>query len=668
LVKVREDVVRRGDGSIDIPAWIDDLVGRHPHLDAAAIGAACTLVAGLDHRVQTHLERGIELAEMVGELHLDSASVCAALTYRPVREGVLTLERTRAVLGDDVAHLLEEVLRMATTSLLEMNNSRLQTTQRRDQADNVRRMLIAMIDDARVAVLKLSERVVALRAAKHDDEARQQRIGREAHLVFAPLANRLGIWQLKWELEDLALRYLAPDIYLGIARQLDGKRAEREQQIADLAGALENQLREGGIHATVYGRAKHIYSIWRKMRTKNVDLTRVYDVRALRVVVPDIAQCYAALGVIHTQWRHVPSEFDDYIAAPKENGYRSIHTAVIGPDGKTLEVQIRTRAMHEEAELGVCAHWAYKDGEAEARPYAEKMNWLRQVVEWREDVESARERYDGGRDLGEELSQLFRDERIFVSTPKGHVIDLLDGATPVDFAYRVHSEIGHRCRGALVDGVETPLNVPLATGQRVEILTGDSAAPPRYWLEEHLGFVRSARAREKIRDWHRARDPQRNEAEGRSLVVDLVQRMGAQEPDAGAWQQAAESLGCDDAETLCRAVGAGDRQTLDVIEALRLRVGPARQLALLSGPDPDDEWQCRIAIRADDRSGLLRDITDVLGQLGVSLLANTGRVDPESGLARLSLDIRGIGPRQLAIIIDRIAHIAGIRDVRADPI
>lgn len=603
----------------------------------------------------------MELAELAADLHLDTASVCAGLLYRAVRAEAVTVARARERLGDDVAHLLEEVLRMASTSLLEMNNSRLQTSQRRDQADNVRRMLIAMIDDARVAVLKLSERVVALRAAKHDDEGRQHRIGREAHLVFAPLANRLGIWQLKWELEDLALRYLAPDIYLDIARQLDGRRAERERQIAELAAALEAQLRDRGIDAVVHGRAKHIYSIWRKMRTKNVPIDQVYDVRALRVIVPDIGQCYASLGVIHTQWRHVPTEFDDYIAAPKDNGYRSIHTAVVGPDGKTLEVQIRTAEMHEEAELGVCAHWAYKDGDAEVRPYAEKMNWLRQVVEWRDDVQGGSER-----DLGEELQALFRDERIFVSTPKGHVIDLAEGSTAVDFAYRVHSEIGHRCRGALVDGRTVPLNVPLATGQRVEVLTGDEPAPPRDWLDEHLGYVRSGRAREKIRDWYRARDNVINEAEGRQRLLDMLRRLANPDPGDSDWARASALLGFSDAAAMWRAVGCGDCQTLDALEALVPDAGAARQLDLLSGAEIGEASRCRLAIEANDRSGLLRDVTEVLGHLGVSLLANSGRADPATGRARLSLEIAWTGVRKLATIIGRLNHLDGILDVRVE--
>jgi GTP pyrophosphokinase len=604
----------------------------------------------------------MELAELVSELRLDTVAVAAALAYRPVRAAVVPLSRVAEVLGDDVADLLDDILRMATTSLLEMSNTRLQTSERRDQADNVRRMLIAMIDDARVAVLKLAERVVALRSAKHHSEERKQRIAKEAHLVFAPLANRLGIWQIKWELEDLALRYLAPDIYRNIARQLDGRREERERQIAGIALQLESELRASGIEATVTGRAKNIYSIWRKMQAKQVTFGEVYDVRAVRVLVPDIAQCYAALGVIHTQWRHVPSEFDDYVAAPKENGYRSIHTAVIGPDARTLEVQIRTLEMHEQAELGVCAHWSYKDSGSEDRPYAEKMNWLRQVVEWRDEVQQS-----AGSDLGEELRQLFRDERIFVSTPRGHVLDLATGSTPVDFAYRVHTEIGHRCRGALVEGRPVPLNTRLATGQRVEILTRADAAPERSWLDNHLGYATSGRAREKIRDWFRSRPATVNEHEGRKRLTDLLDRLGLPAPGASAWEAAARCLAFEDSAGFWAAIGTGDCQTLDALEALHSAPSSsAGQLALLPNVvavEPGTSVS-RIELSAGDRRGLLRDVTEILNELHLSLLGNSGRVDEQTAQASLTLDVRANDLRELATAVDRLCHVDGVIDVR----
>jgi GTP pyrophosphokinase len=398
------------------------------------------------------------------------------------------------------------------------------------------------------------------------------------------------------------------------------------------------------------------------MRAKNVAFGEVYDVRAVRVLVSDIADCYAALGVIHTQWRHVPSEFDDYIAAPKDNGYRSIHTAVLGPDGRALEVQIRTVEMHEQAELGVCAHWSYKDGDAEDRPYSEKMNWLRQVVEWRDDVEQS-----VARDLGEELRQLFHDDRIFVSTPKGHVLDLAAGATAVDFAYRVHTEIGHRCRGAVVEGLPRALNQSLATGERVEILTDpEPASPQRSWLDGHLGYVRTGRAREKIQDWFRSRDPSVNEHDGRARLLSLLERLGLGEPALLRWQEAARSLEYDDPRSLCRAVGAGECQTLDALDALHPQAEFELQLELLPELGGGDRRTRAIEIRAEDRHGLLRDITQLLSGLGVSLLGNSGRVDPLTDQALIRLETRVGTLRELAILVDRLGHVEGVFEARVD--
>ncbi len=665
MVKVREEIPRREDGRIDISAWTGNLTREHGRLDPDRVLAACEFVDSLPHRGAIYLENGIELAELVADLEMDTSSVVAALAYRPVRAEDVEIAEIEAVMGEDVAHLLREVVRMATASILEMSNARLQTSERRDQVDNVRRMLIALINDARVAVLKIAERVVALRAAKSASDARRQRIAKEAHLIFAPLANRLGVWQLKWELEDLALRYLVPDVYMAIARQLDGRRAERERQVAEIAASLETQLRAQGIEATVTGRAKHIYSIWRKMQAKKVGLDKVHDVRAVRVLVGSIAECYASLGVIHTQWRHIPSEFDDYIAAPKENGYRSIHTAVMGPDGLTLEVQIRTREMHQEAELGVCAHWAYKDGEAVDRPYAEKMNWLRQVVEIGDAAD------DAGLDeglFGEELQQLFRDDRIFVYTPAGHVVDLTDGATPLDFAYRVHTEVGHRCRGAMVDGESRPLNSALQTGQRVEILTADDPAPRREWLEPHLGFVHTARARQKILEWFRGRGSAVNLAEGEALAGRMFSDLGVSNPPMSQWLAAAERLGFTDKATMMAAVGAGELTVLGLVDALFAGAPVERQLSLIPGAEEASGRGCRLVVEAPDREGLLLDIASLLRERRIPLLANTGGIDRQTGRAVISLEISFPGMSELAVVLGRLQNVEGVTAARRVPL
>jgi len=662
VVKVRSHLARLPDGRVDLDGWVAGLVALHGQLDPQALRAACRFVAALDNDESELLDAGMEFAELVANLQVDTASVVTALVYRALRSGAVDLPVVRSALGADVAHLAEEVMRMAAASLLEMSNARLQTSERRDQIENVRRMLVAMIDDARVAVLKLAERIVALRSAKNGSEVRQQRIAREAHLVFAPLANRLGIWQLKWELEDLALRYLAPDIYISIARQLDGRREERERQVAGIATELETKLRAQGIPAIVSGRAKHIFSIWRKMQSKHVGINQVYDVRAVRVLVDNIAQCYATLGVIHTQWRHVPSEFDDYIAAPKENGYRSIHTAVLCPDGMTLEVQIRTHEMHREAELGVCAHWSYKQGDPEDSPYAEKMNWLRQVVERRQGDEQISP-LAASTEFSDDLRQLFRDERIFVYTPRGHVVDLIASATPLDFAYRVHTAVGHRCRGALVDGEPTRLNAELATGQRVEILTGESQTPERDWLDLHLGYVRTARARQKLHEFFRSRPAEVNEREGRRRIEALLARTALFQPTASNWAVTASRLGFESAAALFRALGAADCQLLDVVDILDAEIrGEAPTLPAPAMGERAD--LVRIEIEAPDRQGLLRDIVRVLGELDLPLLANTGYVDPVRQLAIISLDISVTGARDRACLVDKLFHLDDVLDAR----
>ncbi|MEZ5558358.1 MAG: HD domain-containing protein [Pseudomonadales bacterium] len=671
MVKVRDNLPLRDDGSIDQQAWLQRLTADHVNLDEARIRRACELVRALVPRGEDYLRSGIELAELVAALRMDTASVMAAVCYRPVRAQALGVGVVAASLGEDTAHLVDEVVRMAATSILEMSNTALQTSEQRDQVENVRRMLVALINDARVAVIKLAERVVALRGAKNAAEARKRRIAREAHLIFAPLANRLGIWQLKWELEDLSLRYLAPDIYITIARQLDGRRDERERQVAEIAADLQAQLREQGIDASVSGRAKHIFSIWRKMQAKTVGIDGVYDVRAVRVLVPDIAQCYAALGVIHTQWRHIPSEFDDYVAVPKENGYRSIHTAVLGPDGKTLEVQIRTHEMHAEAELGVCAHWAYKEGGLDESSYTEKMNWLRQVVEWGNEA-SGTDTFNHG-EFGAELSQLFQDERIFVYTPRGHVVDLTTGATPVDFAYRVHTSVGHRCSAALVDGQQVPLNAPLETGQRVEIVTADEEAPDRDWLEEHLGFVRTARARKKILEWFRERAPEQNESDGLARLERM--RAALALPDTGRvdWVATARAMGFDAAPELFRAVGCGALSAAEVMQALQSEARREAQLDLIGlpqSPAPDSSGALSPArahslqLRALDRRGLLRDVTLLLSEMDVSLVGNSGRTDGDTGIATLVLDLQLPDLRRLAVLVDRLARIDGVVEVR----
>ena len=368
-------------------------------------------------------------------------------------------------------------------------------------------------------LIKLADRLHNMRTLRHLDIDRQRRIAQETLDIYAPLANRLGIWQIKWELEDLSMRYLEPEAYQSIAAQLAEKRQSREIYIAQVIDALERALADAGVTATVTGRSKHIYSIWRKMQRKHLGFDQIYDVRAVRILVDEEKDCYAALGVVHGLWRHIPREFDDYIANPKENLYRSLHTAVVGPEGLNLEVQIRTYEMHSHAELGVAAHWRYKEGGGTDAGYEEKIAWLRQLLEWREEERTATDFVDRFK------SEAFQD-RVYVLTPQGRIIDLPQGATPLDFAYAVHTEVGHRCRGAKVDGRMVPLTYSLQNGEQVEILTTKQGRPSRDWLNSHLGYLHTSRARARVRAWFKHQDYEHNLGAGRAILDRELQRVG----------------------------------------------------------------------------------------------------------------------------------------------
>ncbi|TWI14103.1 RelA/SpoT family protein [Aerolutibacter ruishenii] len=391
-------------------------------------------------------------------------------------------------------------------------------------SEGMRRLLLAIVRDLRVVSILLARQLARMRFADRlppDERTALAALTRDIH---APLANRLGIWQLKWELEDLAFRHLEPQTYQQIARLLDEKRVDRERYIEDVIATLRDAMAAQGVRADVAGRPKHIYSIWKKMKRKDVPIGEIYDLRAVRVLVDDLAACYAALGVVHATWTPIPSEFDDYIARPKSNDYRSLHTAVIGPEGKTLEVQIRTFDMHRQAELGVAAHWKYKEAGSQAADAAfdRKIAWMRRLLD--ASGENGREGDDA--QLAGALDTELVEDRVYVITPKGEVIDLPSGATPLDFAYHVHTEVGHRCRGAKVDGRIVPLDHVLRSGDRVEILTGKVAEPRRDWLVASNGFLASARSREKVRNWFHRLDKARNEVAGRELLDKELRRLG----------------------------------------------------------------------------------------------------------------------------------------------
>jgi GTP pyrophosphokinase len=452
----------------------------------------------------------------------------------------------------------------------------------RAQTENVRKMLLAFSRDLRVVMLRLASRLQTLRWYAARKQSAPPSVARESLSVFAPLANRLGIWQLKWEMEDLAFRFLEPDTYKEVARLLDAKRAEREQSIEELRLGLQADLRRQGIDAQVQGRPKHIYSIVKKMRGKSLDFAQVFDVRALRVIVPDVRDCYAALSWVHQRYEAIASEFDDYIAKPKPNGYQSLHTVVRDEQGRPIEIQIRTQAMHEHAEHGVAAHWAYKEagakgyaGVSASGAYDAKIAVLRQLLAWE-------------RDLAGSAQGLFED-RIYVLTPDAAIVDLPQGATPVDFAYTVHTSLGHRCRGARVDGAMVPLNTPLQNGQTVEIVTAKEGGPSRDWLNPDLGFLVSNRAKAKVRAWFNEQVRHETVARGRELVEKLLQREGRTALKHG---DLATQLGFKTADDLFFVVGK-DEYSLRNIETLLNPPG---------APLPQDEYLLLKKARAPEKS------------------------------------------------------------------
>ncbi|KVD15780.1 GTP pyrophosphokinase [Burkholderia ubonensis] len=519
-------------------------------------------------------------ASIMGKLNVDPPAVQAAALFALTPHLNDPERELAARFGDEVARLVSDVrklLRLGTVSLRVAQNAapeagRDAAVERRAQIEALRKMLLAFAQDIRVVLIRLASRLQSLRYYAAAKVAPPPDVARETLEIYAPLANRLGIWQLKWELEDLAFRFEDPVTYKRIAKLLDEKRVEREAYVAEAIGRLQRELAAAHIQAEVSGRPKHIYSIWRKMRGKELDFSELYDVRAFRVIVPDIKDCYTVLGIVHHLWQPVPKEFDDYISRPKPNGYKSLHTVVIGDDGRAFEVQIRTHEMHNFAEYGVAAHWRYKEAGARgyggqfsaSDKYDEKIAWLRQLLAWKDDVEDG-----GGAAGGKAWAQLrettLDDDHIYVLTPQARVIALPQGATPVDFAYHLHSELGHRCRGARVDGAMVPLNTPLANGQTVEIVAVKEGGPSRDWLNSQLGYLKSPRARQKVRAWFNAIEHEENIAHGRALVEKTLQREGRTSVNL---DNLAAKLGFKTPEELFSVVGKEEFSLRNVEQAL----------------------------------------------------------------------------------------------------
>ncbi|MBI2311129.1 MAG: bifunctional (p)ppGpp synthetase/guanosine-3',5'-bis(diphosphate) 3'-pyrophosphohydrolase [Betaproteobacteria bacterium] len=661
----------------------------------------------------------LAMATILAGMRLDHETLAAAILFAVPECLEGHAERFQAATATTVQRLVEGVTRMGQIQTLTGGAG----AEHAAQAEALRKMLLAMAEDVRVVLIKLADRIQILRFAAGREAPGRAEAARETLDIFAPLANRLGVWQAKWELEDLAFRILEPELYKDLARKLDERRADRERYIADVIALLRRELAAAGLsRVEISGRPKHIYSIYKKMRRKQVGFEEIYDARAVRVLVNDLKDCYTALGVVHNLWTPIPKEFDDYIAKPKGNHYRSLHTAVIGPEGKALEVQIRSFDMHQHAELGVAAHWRYKESGRHDARYDEKIAWLRQILDWKEDMADAQE-------LAEQFKTALFEDTVYVLTPQGRVIDLPKGSTPVDFAYHVHSDLGHRCRGAKVDGVMVPLNYPLKNAQRVEITAAKQGGPSRDWLNPALGFLKSSRGRAKVRQWFKALELEQTIAEGRATVERELQRQGL---TALALEKVAEKFKFTKAEEFLLAVARGEINTRQLAEGLGgqpaaavpeqelhlgrqaaqpqgsgiLIVGVDRLLTVLAKcckpapPDPIVGFVTRgrgvaihragcpnvaqlspglrerlvaadwgrsegsvfpvdIEVEASDRQGLLRDISDVLSREKVNVIAANTLSRNNSARMFFTLEVANV--EQLRRVLALIHDVSGVQ-------
>ncbi|MGR6036551.1 MAG: RelA/SpoT family protein [Candidatus Nitrosoglobus sp.] len=508
--------------------------------------------------------QGNAIMELLAHLEVDEETQIAGLLLPAVEEGLLDHVTITNELGPAITRLLQGTERLA---ILKHYRSKKSPT----QAEKLRKMLLAIVEDPRVVLIGLADHLYRLRSAKSAAEITRQALGQETLDIFAPLANRLGIWQLKWELEDFALCYLEPEAYKKLAKALNERRVDRERYIAKVKDQLKSALIQGNIHGEISGRPKHLYSIWKKMQAKNLDFHQLFDVHAFRIIVDDLSACYAVLSLVHTLWQPIPEEFDDYITNPKPNGYRSLHTAVISSGGKPMEIQIRSFQMHQEAELGVASHWRYKEGAVLDSGFEQRIAWLRSFLDQKED--------GSANDIIEQFKSKAFHDRIYVLTPQGQVIDLPEGATPLDFAYAIHTEVGHRCRGAKVDGAMTTLTQPLASGQQVEILTTRESSPSRDWLNSRLGYLHTSSARTKIQRWFKQQDYDLHVTRGRILLERERQRFRLVEVNLEPLLKRFHHLRPD---SLLAALGCGDISPGQLNTAIREQL--PKTLSLIPEP------------------------------------------------------------------------------------
>ena len=686
------------------------------------------------------------VAAILAEMHVPPAVVAAGLLHDTVEDTGIDIKEIKSDFGDEIFDLVQAVTKLGSLPRVSTSVTGTKSRGRKDKkstssdidqkqwraelaTENLRKTFMAMAEDPRVVLIKLADRLHNMRTLNYLPEEKQKRIAQETMDLFAPLANRIGIWQMKWDLEDLAFRYLEPEIYHEIARELDERRSEREKKVGKIITNITKIMNQAGMKAEVSGRPKHIYSIYRKMKNKKVSFDQLSDIRGVRIVVPTEEECYAAVGIIHMHWRPLPGEFDDYIAAPKPSLYQSIHTSVIYEDGGTLEVQIRTPEMHRKAEFGIAAHWRYKEGQKRDKDFEQRVAYLRQMLEWQQDVETAQEFVDGLK------NDVFGD-RVYAFTPRGDILDLPVGATPIDFAYNIHTEVGHRCRGAKVNGRLVSLDHKLATGDQVEILTAKRGGPSRDWLNENLELVKTKSARSKIKRWFKQLEKEQNVESGMQLLEKEIARL-----DLGVeldFDEIAKSFNYEAAEDLYAAIGCSDISLGRVVHVLAMIVegdspdfpghyqaeisretsgdiavvglkGVKNQLAGCCNPTPGDEivgfitrgrgatihrkdcanilnardkerlvqvswgspsrtFPVPIIIKAYDRDDLTKDIATVLSNNNVSLTELRVDVDESQGEAifNLVLGVRDVSElRRTLDLLERINNVYEARRIRS---
>jgi GTP pyrophosphokinase len=569
MVSIKHKFTYLEEGDIDLESWLIKIKHDYHLNNTDVIEKAAKLAKQTSKGLTTFygqpcIEQGLEMAEIILGLKLDEDAIAAAIMISTVRNTKPATEQIIEKINENVAKLIHGVQQMDSIHTLQQSaeNPRDQT-----QIDRFRKLLLAMVSDIRVVLIKLAERTCIMRGIKSINPEERKHIAEETMDVYAPLANRLGIGQLKWELEDIAFHYMDQVTYKNIAKFLAERRVDRENHIHDVIVSIKDKLIEAEIQADISGRAKHIYSIYSKAKRKSTDYEGIYDCSAVRILVPTLQDCYTALSIVHGRWEHIPKEFDDYITTPKPNGYRSIHTAVIGPDNKTFEIQIRTHSMHEEAERGVAAHWVYKEGKSKQSDYEAKIVFLRQLLDWHRDVAG-----DENEKINPAYDEILSD-RVYVFTPAGDILDLPAGATPLDCAYQIHSEIGNRCRGAKINRHIVPLTYILRTGDQVEILTNPNGTPSRDWLNSEFGYLNTSRAKAKVSHWFRQQDMDQHIESGRRAMEREFSR-GNIHPNL---QKLAAHFQFKDEDNFLAALGRGNVKMSQVLHFVEIQHEPGKQ-------------------------------------------------------------------------------------------